>query len=86
MNSLAWKMLVFCEARPSLGALDEPNLFYGHEQKDKKTGGPKIWLYRDKATDTSKGEATITYEDPFTATSAIEWFNDKPFKVRDLSC
>lgn len=43
-------------------------------QKDRKTGGPKIWMYKDKATDALKGEATITYEDAFAASSAIEWF------------
>ncbi|CAG2182695.1 unnamed protein product, partial [Oppiella nova] len=31
---------------------------------DKKTGKPKIWIYRDKATGKGKGEATLTYEDP----------------------
>lgn len=44
---------------------------------DKKNECPKIWIYKDKATGKGKGEATITYDDPPTATSAISWFNGK---------
>lgn len=44
---------------------------------DKKNSCPKIWIYKDKATGKVKGEATITYDDPPTATSAIDWFNGK---------
>jgi len=47
------------------------------QQNDKKTGRPKVWIYRDKATGLPKGEATITYEDDQAASSAIEWFNSK---------
>jgi len=47
------------------------------QQNDKKTGRPKVWIYRDKATGIPKGEATITYEDDQAASSAIEWFNSK---------
>ncbi|XP_024020824.1 transcription initiation factor TFIID subunit 15 isoform X2 [Morus notabilis] len=49
------------------------------DQKDKRTGRPKIWLYRDKATNEPKGDATVTYEDPHAAFAAVEWFNDKDF-------
>lgn len=48
-------------------------------QKDKKTGKPKIWLYRNKETGESKGEATITYDDSNAAKSAISWFDNKNF-------
>lgn len=48
-------------------------------QKDKRTGRPKIWLYRDKATNEPKGDATITYEDPHAASAAVEWFHQKDF-------
>lgn len=44
---------------------------------DKKKNCPKIWIYRDKETGRAKGEATVTYDDPPTATSAIDWFNGK---------
>ncbi|CAD7700839.1 unnamed protein product [Ostreobium quekettii] len=47
---------------------------------DKKLRKPKIWLYRDKATGALKGDGTVTYEDPFAAASALQWFNDKEFK------
>ncbi|VFR03415.1 unnamed protein product [Cuscuta campestris] len=48
-------------------------------KKDKRTGRPKIWLYRDKATNEPKGDATVTYEDPHAALAAIDWFNNKDF-------
>lgn len=44
---------------------------------DKKNNCKKIWIYKDKSTGKGKGEATITYDDPPTATSAISWFNGK---------
>lgn len=47
---------------------------------DKKTRGKKIWLYRDKATGGLKGDGTVTYDDPFSAASAVQWFNDKEWK------
>lgn len=40
---------------------------------------PKIWLYRNKETGESKGEATITYDDANAANSAISWFDSKSF-------
>lgn len=40
----------------------------------------KIWLYKDKATGLSKGEATVTYDDSNAAKSAITWFNGKDFR------
>ncbi|KAF7131693.1 hypothetical protein RHSIM_Rhsim09G0072300 [Rhododendron simsii] len=48
-------------------------------KKDKRTGRPKVWLYRDKVTDEPKGDATVTYEDPHAALAAVEWFNNKDF-------
>lgn len=48
-------------------------------QKDKRTSKPKIWLYKDKETGQSKGEATVTYDDSNAAASAIQWFNNKTF-------
>jgi len=44
---------------------------------DKRTNKQKIWIYKDKMTGKPKGEATVTYDDPPTATSAIQWFNGK---------
>lgn len=48
-------------------------------QKDKKTMKPKIWLYRNKETGESKGEATVTYDDANAAKSAIDWFDGRDF-------
>jgi RNA-binding protein FUS len=47
---------------------------------DKKTKSKKIYLYRDKATGELKGDCTVTYEDPFSAASAVEWFHNKDWK------
>ncbi|KAJ6637488.1 RNA-binding protein cabeza, partial [Pseudolycoriella hygida] len=48
-------------------------------KKDKKTMKPKIWLYRNKETGESKGEATVTYDDSNAAKSAISWFDGRDF-------
>lgn len=44
-------------------------------QTDKRTGKPKIWIYKDKISGMSKGEATVTYDDANAARSAISWFD-----------
>ncbi|KAJ7560719.1 hypothetical protein O6H91_04G142100 [Diphasiastrum complanatum] len=46
---------------------------------DKRSGRPKIWIYRDKSTNEPKGDATVTYEDPHAAIAAVEWFNNTDF-------
>ncbi|XP_024533295.1 transcription initiation factor TFIID subunit 15 isoform X4 [Selaginella moellendorffii] len=48
-------------------------------KKDKRHGRPKIWIYRDKASNEPKGDATVTYEDPHAASAAVEWFDNKEF-------
>lgn len=52
----------------------------GVVKMDKKTRGPKVWLYRDKGTGLLKGDGTVSYEDPFSAASAVSWFHNKPWK------
>lgn len=49
-------------------------------KKDKRTRTAKIWLYKDKRTGDLKGDGTVTYEDPFAAQSAVEWFDKKDFR------
>ena len=46
-------------------------------KQDKKLKKSKVWLYRDKATGALKGDGTVTYEDPFSAASAVSWFHGK---------
>lgn len=46
----------------------------------KRRGQKKIWLYRDKATGELKGDGTVSYDDPFSAASAVQWFNGKDWK------
>lgn len=31
-----------------------------------------------------QGDGTVSYVDPFSAASAVEWFNGKDFKGKDL--
>lgn len=40
----------------------------------------KVWLYKDKQSGQSKGEATVTYDDANAARSAITWFDGKDFR------
>eukprot|EP00200_Dunaliella_tertiolecta_P020012 CAMPEP_0202405404 /NCGR_PEP_ID=MMETSP1128-20130828/6988_1 /ASSEMBLY_ACC=CAM_ASM_000463 /TAXON_ID=3047 /ORGANISM="Dunaliella tertiolecta, Strain CCMP1320" /LENGTH=106 /DNA_ID=CAMNT_0049010079 /DNA_START=87 /DNA_END=403 /DNA_ORIENTATION=+ len=54
-------------------------------KQDKKTKQPKIWLYRNKDTGALKGDGTVSYDDPFTAASAVDWFNDKEWKGSKLT-
>lgn len=42
---------------------------------DRRSGKPKIWMYKDKITGKPKGEATVTYDDANAARSAIDWFD-----------
>lgn len=53
-------------------------------QMDKRTQRPKIWMYKDKATGRMKGECTVTFDDPYTAKSAISWFDGKLFMGRTV--
>lgn len=53
------------------------NFDFRYLQNDRKTGKPKIWIYMDKQSGRSKGEATVTFEDAHTAAAAIEWFDGK---------
>jgi hypothetical protein len=40
----------------------------------------RLCRYRDKVTNALKGDGTVTYEDPFSAASAVQWFNGKEWK------
>jgi len=44
---------------------------------DDRSGGPKIWIYKDRETNEPNGRATVTYEDDETANKAISAFNDQ---------
>ncbi|CAI5467432.1 unnamed protein product [Closterium sp. Yama58-4] len=54
-------------------------------KRDKRTGRAKVWLYRDKESMALKGDATVTYDDPFAAAAAVEWFNNKEFHGRTIA-
>lgn len=76
------KDTIFVSGLPDTTTEEQLQEFFGSIgliKMDKRTNKPKIWIYRDKATGKPKGEVTITYDDPVTATSAIEWFNEKDF-------
>jgi RNA-binding protein FUS len=46
-------------------------------QTDRRSGKPKIWMYKDKITGKPKGEATVTYDDANASRSAIDWFDGR---------
>ncbi|ENN75446.1 hypothetical protein HUJ04_001669 [Dendroctonus ponderosae] len=52
----------------------------GIVKMDRRTNKKKVWLYKDKNTGLSKGEATVTYDDADAAQSAIKWFDGKDFR------
>jgi len=52
----------------------------GRIKPDRRTGDPRIWMYKDKMSGRNKGECTVTYEDVEAAKSAIDWFNGKDFR------
>lgn len=70
------------EAALDVGTADLAEYFgsIGIIKIDKKTRKPKIWLYRDKVTGELKGDGTVTYDDPFSAASAVQWFGNKEWK------
>lgn len=44
-------------------------------QVDDRSGGPKIWIYKDRNTGEGNGRATVTYEDEETANRALSEYN-----------
>jgi len=44
---------------------------------NERSGGPKIWIYKDRMTGEGNGRATVTYEDEETANKAISEYNDQ---------
>lgn len=51
---------------------------------DKKTDKKKVWIYKT-ASNTPKGDATVTYDDPSSSDAAVEWFNGKSFEGNTIS-
>lgn len=49
----------------------------GTIKTDERSGGPKIWIYKDRDTGEGNGRATVTYEDDETASKAISEYNDQ---------
>lgn len=52
---------------------------------DQSTGKPKIFVYKNKLTGRSKGEATITYVSPYSAQAAIACLNGSKFMGQQLT-
>ncbi|CAF1521557.1 unnamed protein product, partial [Didymodactylos carnosus] len=49
----------------------------GQIKSDQRSGGPKIWIYKDRMTGEGNGRATVSYEDENTADQAISKYNDQ---------
>ncbi|CAF3385573.1 unnamed protein product [Rotaria sp. Silwood1] len=49
----------------------------GPIKTDERSGGPKIWIYKDRMTGEGNGRATVTYDDEETANKAISEYNDQ---------
>ncbi|KAH8318924.1 hypothetical protein KR074_012027 [Drosophila pseudoananassae] len=52
---------------------------------DESTNKPKIFVYKNKLTGRSKGEATITYVSPYSAQAAIACLNGSKFMGQQLT-
>ena len=52
---------------------------------DERSGGPKVWIYKDRDTGEGNGRATVTYEDDETANKAIAEYNGKYFCIQHAS-
>ncbi|XP_022216063.2 transcription initiation factor TFIID subunit 15 [Drosophila obscura] len=57
----------------------------GHIKVDEGTNKPKIFVYKDKLTGRSKGEATITYVSPLSAQAAIAAMSGRRFMGHTLT-
>ncbi|XP_076854104.1 EWS RNA-binding protein 1b isoform X5 [Brachyhypopomus gauderio] len=52
---------------------------------NRRTTQPAINIYTDKDSGKPKGDATLSYEEPFCARAAVEHFNGKEFQGRRLN-
>jgi RNA-binding protein FUS len=71
---------IFIQNLPKNVTTDELSQSFGAIgiiKNDKRTGLPKIWIYKDKSSGEGKGEATVTYDDEAAAEAAINWFNGR---------
>ncbi|KAH8307635.1 hypothetical protein KR044_006411 [Drosophila immigrans] len=57
----------------------------GHIKMDELTLKPKIFVYKNKLTGRSKGEATITYTSPYATQAAIHYLDGAKFLGQVLS-
>lgn len=49
----------------------------GKIKTDDRSGGPKIWIYKDRDTGEPNGRAQVTFESDETADRAVSQFNDQ---------
>ena len=73
---------IFVQGLPTDATTEDIAQFFGSIgviKNDRKTGNQRIFIYKDNNTGLPKGEATVTYDDPNAAQSAIQWFNGKDF-------
>ena len=54
----------------------------GAIKTDQQTGLLNIWIYKDGHTGLPKGDAIVSYQDPYAAASAIQYFHQRPLRGR----
>ena len=78
---------IFVQGLPSDATKEDIAQFFGSIgviKNDWKTGNQRIFIYKDNNTGLPKGEATVTYDDPNAAQSAIQWLDGKHFNGKKI--
>ena len=84
-GSMSWENTIYIAGLPTSVSLADIAEFFGRigpikkSKKNYNLGEPTIHLYKDKRTGRPKGDGTVSYEDPATAKSAVDWFHDQEF-------
>jgi hypothetical protein len=84
-GSMSWENTIYIAGLPTSVSLADIAEFFGRigpikkSKKNYSLGEPTIHLYKDKRTGRPKGDGTVSYEDPATAKSAVDWFHDQEF-------
>ena len=79
---------IFVEGLPKGAKVPELVQYFstvGEVKVDRNSKQPRVHLYKDKATGAPLGEATITYKDTQTQSTALETYNNQMYQVREYN-